>query len=94
MFWELFCRFCRGHKTESLKLTGEKEGLLRTKSNHELDVAVDYYKLTEIKENSIWNQIPLFHAVDNYSADLMHVRGEGGLDFIMVVIIPWSSVLK
>lgn len=72
-----FCRICKAHKHDLLTSKEENERFLRTTENYNVDLIVDDYRFTGIKKNSIFNEIPSFHVVNNNSVDVMHDLLEG-----------------
>lgn len=71
------CRFCKVSKNMSRKLCCEDVSALRNKINYAEDVAVNNVNITGIKGNCAFNVLHNFHAVENYSVDIMHDLLEG-----------------
>lgn len=71
------CRFCKIPKDTSRKLCCEDVNALRNKINYAEDVAMNNVSITGIKENCAFNILYSFHAVENYSVDIMHDLLEG-----------------
>ncbi|XP_026830972.1 uncharacterized protein LOC113563508 [Ooceraea biroi] len=86
-----FCRICKGHKCDLLTCNEENEHLLRTLENYNDDLIVGDYRLTGIKENSIFNEIPSFHVVNNNAVDIMHDLLEGVCKYDMTLIINYYT---
>lgn len=71
------CRFCKCSQYDYNYSVTHDSSKLRTKENYLQDLTVGNVSLTGIKEPCVWNQINDFHAVCNYSIDLMHDVLEG-----------------
>lgn len=70
-----YCRLCDRTKTELRKdLT---ESTLRSVAQYNEDVLKNDYQSTGVKQYTIFNEISSFHAVTNFSADVMHDIFEG-----------------
>ncbi|XP_024879521.1 uncharacterized protein LOC112459573, partial [Temnothorax curvispinosus] len=89
-----FCRICKGHKRDLLTCNEENEHLLRTLENYNDDLITDDYRLTGIKENSIFNEIPSFHVVNNNAVDIMHDLLEGVCKYDMILIINYYTTVR
>lgn len=61
----------------SRKLCYENINALRNKINYAEDVAMNNANITGIKETCAFNILQSFHAVENYSVDIMHDLLEG-----------------
>lgn len=82
-----YCRFCTLNKVECSNLCVpdlSKNYNLESYNYHTLN----YYN-SSIKEYSVWNTLPLFHVVENYSVDPMHDLLEGvcKYDFLLLLDI-------
>lgn len=66
---DYFCRFCRGHKSETKTLCIEKNELLRTVENYLEDAESCSFG---VKESCVFNCINSLHCVLNSTADEMH----------------------
>lgn len=82
-----YCRFCKSPKEEMQKLCREDPVAMRNKSNYELDCGKNNFKVTGIKENSIFNNLKQFHVVCNPSVDLMHDFLEGVCHVVLCSIL-------
>lgn len=71
------CRFCRITKDRSCKLCIEDVGTLRNKINYAEDITTNNSSSTGIKGECAFNVLNNFHAVENYSVDIMHDLLEG-----------------
>lgn len=71
------CRFCKIPKNISCKLCCEDASALRDKVNYVKDVAQNNVSVTGVKENCAFNILDSFHAIENYSVDIMHDLLEG-----------------
>lgn len=71
------CRFCKIHRNDMHISTKENISLIRTKEQYEHDVILNEVSETGIKHVCVFNQLPSFHAVTNYSVDIMHDLYEG-----------------
>lgn len=72
-----YCRACKRNKFEMQKDTKEHSNYLRNVENYNEDVSLNNYKLTGIRENSIFNSIDNFHVIENTCFDIMHDLFEG-----------------
>lgn len=81
------CRFCLCSKTVCHKQLFQIDNELRNTENYEIDVNTENMSETGIVERSIWNTIPSFHVVNNYSVDLMHdiLEGVCGYDIFSIL---------
>lgn len=68
----LCCRFCKISKDISRKPCSEDINLLRNKINYAQDIAINKVTITGLKESCAFNVLKSFHAVENYSVDIMH----------------------
>lgn len=85
-----FCRICRGHKHDLLRSVKPVDhALMRTPINYNEDLQINDFRMTGIKENCIFNQIPSFHVVDNNAVDIMHDMLEGVCNYDMTLIIAY-----
>lgn len=82
-----YCRFCKSHKKDMRAMTTENTSTLRTEENYSKDCVSNNYKLTGIKENSVWNQLKNFHVTDNLCVDIMHDILEGVCQYDLTNII-------
>lgn len=73
----MYCRFCKVSKDIARKLCYEDVTKLRNKINYAEDVTKKNASITGIKENCAFNILHSFHAVENYSVDIMHDLLEG-----------------
>lgn len=71
------CRFCLCSKVKCNYLVVQDVCKMRNEENYSQSIAIDNLSLTGIKEICVWNQIDGFHAVNNYSVDIMHDILEG-----------------
>lgn len=71
------CRFCKISKNISRKLCSEDVTALRNKINYAKDVTINNESITGIKESCAFNVLTSFHAIENYSVDIMHDLLEG-----------------
>ncbi|XP_058985030.1 uncharacterized protein LOC131805637 [Musca domestica] len=72
-----YCRLCKQHREINKIDVYENISMLRNPQNYNSDVEVNDFKITGIKENSIWNNLKQFHVTRNYSVDVMHDLLEG-----------------
>ncbi|KAK4872028.1 hypothetical protein RN001_016152 [Aquatica leii] len=86
-----FCRFCRASKEDTHKLSSEKNELIRTTANYEIDALNANFG---VAKNSQLNSIPSFHVVNNYYADVMHNLFEGICHYIFCHIIDYFISMK
>jgi hypothetical protein len=82
-----YCRFCKLPKCDCKNFIWENEKLLRNKSNYRKDIMTNNYKLTGIKEESIFNSLLDFHVTQNPSIDIMHDLREGVDHYILMLIL-------
>ncbi|KAE9530469.1 hypothetical protein AGLY_010931 [Aphis glycines] len=66
------CRICKCSKLDCNYSVIYNNNKLRDEENYLQDLLTDNVSETGIKEACVWNQINGFHAVYNYSVDLMH----------------------
>lgn len=71
------CRFCKCSKFDCNYSVTYNNNNLRNEENYLQDLITNNVSETGIKEPCVWNQINGFHAVYNYSVDLMHDVLEG-----------------
>jgi len=71
------CRFCKCSKFDCNYSVICNNSKLRDEENYLQDLLTDNVSTTSIKEACVWNQINGFHAVYNYSIDLMDNVLEG-----------------
>lgn len=83
------CRFCRIDKQTMKKSFKENSLLLRNPDNYDMDLNLNDYSLTGIKEKCIWNDIPSFHLTKNTSFDIMHDLLEGVCRYDMASILNY-----
>lgn len=76
-FNSTFCRFCSIKKKESQTSVSIQPNLHRTYDNYEKHLTEKNPSETGIVEKCIFNSIPSFHVIDNYSVDAMHDVLEG-----------------
>lgn len=89
-----FCRMCRGHKQVLLQSTVEIENLLRSPQNYNEDLQLNDVRLTGLKENSIFNNIPSFHVANNYAVDIMHDMLERVCNLDLTLIINYYTAIQ
>lgn len=75
-----YCRICKMDKKEAKYATHEDEAKMRTQSNYVDDVNLANFRLTGIKEESIFNDIRYFNLFCNSITDLMHDFPDGVID--------------
>lgn len=86
-----FCRFCKGTKTETQNMFAENNDLIRTYQNYDEDLITNDPSRTGIVSDSIFNILPSFHVVENYSVDVMHDIFEGVCHYNMCHIIIYYT---
>lgn len=72
-----YCRFCKTKRIDAEKQCVELEENLRTKENYVVDISKNDPQNTGLKCETILNQIPSFHFIDNHVVDIMHDLFEG-----------------
>lgn len=82
-----FCRFCKEPKISTQYLCEENIDTLRNKTNYDNDLQLQDFTKTGINKRSIFNSIMTFHAVENFSVDIMHDIFEGICHYNMSHII-------
>ncbi|KAK4873247.1 hypothetical protein RN001_015276 [Aquatica leii] len=87
-----FCRFCRASEEDTLKLSSEKNELIRTAANYEIDALINAN--FGVAKNSQLNSIPSFHVVNNYYADVMHDLFKGICHYNFCHIIDYFISMK
>ncbi|XP_030757984.1 uncharacterized protein LOC115883721 isoform X1 [Sitophilus oryzae] len=88
-----FCRLCRASKADTQKMSYENTELNRTVENYELD-ASNTNSMMGISKISLLNNIPSFHVVTNYYADVMHDLFEGICHYDLCHIIEYFITMK
>ncbi|XP_055914391.1 uncharacterized protein LOC129947743 isoform X1 [Eupeodes corollae] len=76
-FSGVFCRFCRLDKDKCKTMCFEDPNKMRNILNYNEDVLQNNNQLTGISSFCPFNAIPSFHAIENYSVDVMHDLFEG-----------------
>lgn len=66
------CRRCNMHKNECKSCSSENKDLIRTKESYNNDLEKNCFSSTGIKFDSVLNELPYFHVVNNVSFDIMH----------------------
>lgn len=84
-----YCRFCKTHKSYASKNINIDDKLYRTIDNYKTDLEMNDCSLTGLNENSIFNNIPFFHVVENYSVDIMHDVFEGVFHYNICEVINY-----
>lgn len=86
-----YCRFCTSSKTEC-----SSQCIPHNSKNYTID-SYNYYLAnpgnSSIKEYSIWNELPLFHVVKNFSVDPMHDLLEGVCKYDFLFLLD-SFIVK
>ncbi len=72
-----FCRFCVLSKDECRVEIFENVDKMRNIGSYKKAIELNNSKETGIKEDSLFNEIPLFHVTKNLSVDRMHDIDEG-----------------
>ena len=85
------CRFCKMHISERTHCCEADISLLRNNDNFNIDILKTDPRLSGIKENSIFNELPGFHVLDNITVDYMHDGPEGFFVSDMVEIIKYCT---
>lgn len=73
------CRYCRMHLRDIRTKVSSKETDMRNRENYNADVAAENETATGVKQYSIFNTIPCFHATESSAIDLTHNLTEGSL---------------
>jgi hypothetical protein len=81
------CRFCKAPRDLAGQQLYEDAQLLRSELTYDADVDMDDVSLTGVKERCIWNDLPSFHCVKNFTCDVMHDLFEGVCKYDMSKII-------
>jgi len=87
-------RFCKIPKNISRKLCTEDVSALRDKINYEEDIAKNNVSITGIKEICAFNILESFHAVENYSVDIMHDLLEDVCRYKIIYILHYFIVQR
>ena len=82
-----FCRKCKVHTDESLRLTIESDFLLRTPKNYEAGVKTNKVSDTGVKEPCVFHEVNGFHVTQNVTVDIIHDLLEGVCMYDMKEII-------
>lgn len=88
-----FCRLCRASKTDTQGMSVENSELIRTVENYQHDVSNNTNSMG-IASNCVLNNIPSFHVVTNYYADVMHDLFEGICHYNLSHIIEYFMSMK
>lgn len=81
------CRKCKLHRTECQVATGEDSIRIRNIQNYNIDVNMNNFSLTGINFATVLNQLPYFHATNNFVFDIMHDILEGvGPDLLLCTL--------
>lgn len=88
------CRLCKITKIESHQMNVENTELMRTADNYEVDVHLNNPQQTGVVNNSLLNEIPSFHVVENYYVDAMHDVFEGVCHYSLAQIINYFTKMK
>lgn len=67
-----YCRFCRKHKNQAQRDCSVSVDDIRTIQNYNEDIMVDDHSRTGLSGQSMFNQLPSFHVIENISVDAMH----------------------
>ncbi|KAJ1521727.1 hypothetical protein ONE63_003368 [Megalurothrips usitatus] len=87
-----YCRFCEMFKEVcKRRRVSVPYNLLRTVDNYRYDVNTNNVTLTGVKELCVWNEIPSYHCIVNFSCDIMHDLFEGVLKYDVCKIL-FSSI--
>ncbi|KYM96683.1 hypothetical protein ALC62_12647 [Cyphomyrmex costatus] len=84
-----YCRLCKVEKVDCQKLTTENKELMRTIINYDNDLKINNSQNTGIKNKSLLNDLPSFHVVENYYADVMHDIFEGVCHYVLCHAITY-----
>lgn len=82
-----YCRICKRSKPEMQNDCIEHTEYLRTEENYDIDVSINDYTLTGIRENSLFNQLSTYHVVQNTCVDIMHDLFEGVCKYVISKVI-------
>lgn len=87
-----YCRFCKNKKCdcESNKIVSQN---LRQKQNYLADLS-EGFRNSGIHEDSIWNEVYLFHVYEIFFTDLLHDYDEGILDYGMGNVVHHFIIVK
>lgn len=72
-----YCRLCKRNRFQRENDSTEHKESFRTIDNYNNDLLMNDVSLTGVKRNSIFNEIPSFHIINNIYFDLMHDLWEG-----------------
>lgn len=89
-----FCRFCKDAKEITHKCYQENLTNLRNFENYEVDIAIDNFRLTGVKEQCVFNVIDSFHATTNFCVDVMHDLFEGICHYDLAHILNYCIKTK
>lgn len=82
------CRFCKVNKQDQGKKLQISKELLRTENTYTEDVShLGTMQNRDIRENSVWNDVILFHVSKNMSVDIMHDFYEGIGNFKLALLL-------
>lgn len=73
----IFCRFCKAHKSVTKLMHEEDLTCMRNVHNYSVDVASSNFLETGIYRESLLNRVTHFHVTQNFCIDIMHDLFEG-----------------
>lgn len=82
-----YCRFCKENKNTLRTKADSNSIVMRNIENYNADLLIGNASLTGVSEESVFNIAPHFHAVENFSVDIMHDLFEGVFNYHMSSII-------
>lgn len=88
------CIICTSHRDNSSKMCSENPELYRNFSQYQLDIQNKDISSSGIKYECIFNKLPSYHALENYSLDLMHVIYEGVVNYDVACILNYCIFEK
>ncbi|XP_046805208.1 uncharacterized protein LOC124419499 [Lucilia cuprina] len=78
-----YCRFCLIKKSEAQVESTERNNILRNRINYRESLEQGLMAETGVSTTCIFNDIPSFHCVENYSVDIMHDIFEGVCHYVI-----------
>lgn len=83
------CIFCKAIRTHSQQMYFEDITLLRSILGYNIDVQNNDLSTSGIKYECVFNKIPSFHAIQNFSVDIMHDMVEGVCHYDLSAILNY-----
>jgi hypothetical protein len=83
------CRICSVDKNNMQSMLYEQPGLLRTEKSYSVDLALNDYSKTGIKEQCVWFKLRHFDLFRNVAVDVLHDFMEGVCRYVMKFVCKY-----